>query len=126
MTRQGIKTLLVLPIFLVFSACASKETVPFHVSSNPPGAKIYVNDAYVGDAPTVIKLTMKKKWAGNDDKFGWVYGNDTYKVSAHPPQKGSEKLAIKTKLIEPSITPDGAKIHFDLTSKPAQATQTIE
>lgn len=126
MTRQGIKILLVLPIFLLASACASKTTVPFHVSSSPSGAEIYVNGVHVGDTPTVIELKMTKKWANDGEHFGWEYGNETYKVSAHPPQKGSEKLASQTKLIEPSITPEGGKIHFDLTSKPVQATQSIE
>jgi hypothetical protein len=45
---------LILLITILFTGCASYTV---QVISSPPGAKIEVNNGYVGDAPLDIKLT---------------------------------------------------------------------
>ena len=68
-----------------FSACAASITVPYQVSSTPPGAQIFVNGVSMGIAPIQIELACDKRWvcvAGIPCR--WEFDDAVYEVIAHP------------------------------------------
>lgn len=46
---------------LLFVGCSATRSVKVPVESDPPGARIEVNNDYVGDAPTMIEMLS---WRG--------------------------------------------------------------
>lgn len=80
------------------------------VTSNPSGAKIYVNSKYVGDAPVQVSVDV--------DTYG-VTRN--YTIKAVPKQKGPhvQKYRLLHYQGEPSDQPPG-KIAFDMSMVPAR------
>ena len=67
------------------SACAMSSTVPFQVSSTPPGAQIYVNHVLMGVAPIQIELACDKHWAcPAGDSCRWEFHEGMDEITAYP------------------------------------------
>lgn len=109
------------------SSPASRNLVPFNVTSDPSGCSVEVNGIQQGKTPTSIRLGFSKRWVGVlNSTTGYDYGLQTYNVTCFPPSYSTEPLTSQTKTITPSMTPTGADLHFDLRLRPVNPTQPIE
>ena len=113
---------LICSIFLLCSGCAKMVMVPYEITSSPAGAVIEVNDIYMGEAPTTITLGVFREWGFN----GWVYGYQSYSVTASPPLDSFDELYSQTKVIAPRNSKNGGKLLFNLRLKTVRPTQSIE
>ena len=73
-----MKKLVIVSFCLLLSGCATYTT---QVISDPPGARIEVDGAYLGDAPMVI--TWKTLWPG-----GLLGGYEFHRINALPTHAG--------------------------------------
>lgn len=113
----------------IFSGCMTmqQEKINYNVTSNPPGSPVEVNGVFMGNTPTTIWLAVSKSWVGLlNSPDGWGYGNQSYVVKCLPPPNASGPLYTQTKVINPSMTPQGGDLYFDLRLEPIKATQPVE
>ena len=115
---------------IIASGCATtpaSNKIAFRVTSDPPGCPIEVNGIASGVTPTTIYLGSSKYWVGLlMSPNGWAYGNQQYQVTCLPPPDSKEPLVSQTKVISPGMTPQGARIAFNLRLRPVHPTQPIE
>jgi hypothetical protein len=118
-----MKHLLALTTLFVFAGCATDSHGPekgkagtiaymVEVESSEPGARIEVNNDYVGKTPTSIKIF------GDKDGTFHNFGSPEYKVTAYPPRAGQPQ----TKVFKTGgwFTPEDQipkKIYFDFRSR---------
>ncbi|HEX4122087.1 MAG TPA: PEGA domain-containing protein [Verrucomicrobiae bacterium] len=112
----------VIPIVvLLLAGCASKgpPTFSVQIESDPPGARIEVNNSYIGETPCTWTT------GGNDDRSfagGWVGGGQII-VVATPRHDSSSGLHRQEKDFNPSgFMKQGdhipEKMFFDLHEQP--------
>lgn len=114
-----------IPVMMLFILSCDKSSSPIKTStqpakglteiiSNPPGAKIEINDEYVGDTPIFVKLPRISRRSGN------IY--EKISVKAYPSQPGqyTQKKLIDTRRRVP------ARLLFDMNLEPVQPTQRIK
>jgi hypothetical protein len=112
-----LTTWLLLPL-LAGLGCGSLPKFTVQIDSDPRGARIEVNNDYVGETPTAYKIS------GNGDRSfngNWVQGSMIEFVATPPP--GRTNLFVVRKTFRPSAffqqgdhIPE--KMFFDLTRKP--------
>lgn len=112
----------------VVGGCANTTKVTFDVDSEPTGGRVEVNGVSKGTTPTQIVLGVTRRWVGllrASDGWG-VDEPQVYVVKVFPPSGSSERLFSQTKMINPSQTPEGGALFFDLRLEPVRPTQPIE
>ena len=119
-----IKLLILVSAVIIFSGCSSKNMVTYNVNSVPSGAKVDVNDMYIGDTPTQINLECQKRWVGLlNAPDGYANASGSYTVKAYP-----NKFAgiSQTKNIDPCQWTGKGKpsLQFDLALETVKPTET--
>ena len=117
-----------LPLVVVVG-CATKSYSPWNlydveVVSEPPGARIEVNDDYIGDAPTTIKLKgdwSRAVWRSYYIKAyprgqGWVQKKFLRRYTPMP--KGYRKYAEPNDVIP-------KRMFFDTNLKPVESDVNV-
>jgi hypothetical protein len=118
---------LILVVSILTFGCSTMKMVPFHITSEPTGCPIEVNGIASGETPTTITLGASRYWVGLlYGKGGYSYYQNTYQVTCLPQKNATEELISQTKTINPAMTLEGAKIHFDLSLQPINPLQRIE
>ena len=99
-----------------FSACAASITVPYQVSSTPPGAQIFVNGVSMGIAPIQIELACDKRWACvAGTPCGWDFIDAVYEVTANL-NNDTPSLSQTQRVNACQLKAPPGHIHFDLGS----------
>ncbi len=112
---------------LAFASCSSTQWVSYSVDSAPQGGIVEVNGVNLGTTPCEIKLRMSERWVGlANAPGGWAQGGETYQVTVFPPLNPAETLYSQSKQVMPSMTPQGAKLFFNLRLVNVAPVQPIE
>jgi hypothetical protein len=107
--------IILLSASLLLTGCATSTLVEYKVISDPAGAPVDVNDVSTGITPCTITLQYTSRWVGlAEAPGGWAKGNETYVVTCFPPPNSKERLFSQKKIVEPSTTPQGGQLLFDL------------
>lgn len=120
-TRYVFKVILV----TLLSGCASAPiTRGITIETEPPGAAIIVDGAYIGDSPVTTDLQPT-----NCVWVGIAYSRDgkrcaPVRVEAHPRGHHDGKLYSQSILVNPRSMISN-KIFMNLSLEPIQPTQTI-
>ena len=106
------------------AACSSnlglRATVPYVVTSTPPGAEIVIDGQRVGMTPLMVDFFVSRWWVGVlRSPNGWTYGPETYTVTALPPPMAAAQRTAETQVVVPGATPHGGSVFFDLRRPPA-------
>lgn len=101
---------------ILATGCARPVSVPFTVTTRPPGARIAVNRQYVGDSPITIHL-MTSQAPGL-----WKTKGEEYWVRATWPASPLPKLrwhgaSMQEQLVDPRASMEGGELFFDLRPK---------
>jgi hypothetical protein len=107
----------------VWAACSAglslRTTVPYTVTSTPPGAEVVIDGQRAGTTPMTINFLVSRWWVGwLRSPNGWAYGPETYTVTALPPPTALAQLPAETQLVVPGQTPRGGTVFFDLRRPP--------
>ena len=95
-------------------------TVPYVVTSTPPGAAVFIDGQQAGTTPLTLDFSVSRWWVGllySPD--GWAYGPQTYTVAVLPPATVTAQQPAETQVIVPGNTPQGGSVFFDLRRPPA-------
>jgi len=112
-TFQSISSICLFLHFL--TGCTSPKAATFKVDSQPRGAIIELNGLAQGVTPTEISLPFTKKWVGLiHSPDGWAYAGKPQLVKAMPPPDYPGNLYSQKKIVDPTLSPEGGKIFFDL------------
>jgi hypothetical protein len=70
---------------------------------------------------------MSERWVGlANAPGGWAQGGETYQVVVFPPINATEVLYSQSKRVMPSMTPQGAKLFFNLRLVTVAPVQPVE
>ena len=95
-------------------------TVPYVVSSTPPGAAVFIDGQQAGTTPLEVKFSVARWWVGLlYAPDGWAYGPQTYTVAVLPPPTAAAQQTAETQVVVPGNTPQGGSVFFDLRRPPA-------
>lgn len=109
--------------FVMLAGCATMpQGGPVEIISDPPGAAISVNGAYVGDAPISVSLPTRCVWVGLLNAPGGSQC-ELVRVQAEPRSGMPGKLYSRMAMVNPQET---KKIRFNLNLEPVAPTQTVE
>lgn len=110
---------------VLLTGCATMPTAgPVEILSDPPGAAISVNGAYVGDAPVSVVLPGRCVWVGLYIAPGG-YQCDLVRVQAEPRSGMPGKLYSRTAMVNPQDMAS-RKILLNLNMEPVAPSQTVE
>jgi PEGA domain len=106
------------------TACSSnlglRATVPYVVTSTPPGAEIVIDGQRAGTTPVAVDFFVSRWWVGLlRSPTGWAYGPETYTVTALAPPTATAQRTAETQVVVPGDTPHGGTVFFDLRRPPA-------
>ncbi|MBN2167240.1 MAG: hypothetical protein JW717_13270 [Marinilabiliaceae bacterium] len=90
-TNQHYIITIIITLFFIISGCASivsKSVYPISINSNPPGAKISINNkkgniVYSGQTPSTVNLSAKSGFF-NSEKYSVLFTMDNYDLETVP------------------------------------------
>lgn len=105
---RSLGTLLLAGLCLTAGGCLEREMT---ITSQPPGALVYVSDVEVGRTPVTLPFT----WYGDYDIILRLDGYETLQTHAyfHPPMQETPPLDLLAEIAPWTFT-DRRYLHFDL------------